>query len=203
VIIAVASAGLVANSTPSGIPAAAQRPGSEVQDRGRYSARSISACPRVARIGQVHRDLGVLDPPGGAGVLALHADRAGAFLQVPGLVHHQHRARVGERVHHVAAQVIADGVGVPHRAGEQMLQTVRGQVAAVLGDRPAVLAVQPGQQPQHQPGRVPQRLVTGEPRRDAINHRAERRPPTVRIYPVCHGYRGVSVVPHKHRMIAR
>lgn len=31
----------------------------------------------------VDRDLGVLDPPGGAGVLALHPDRAHAFLQVP------------------------------------------------------------------------------------------------------------------------
>jgi len=38
----------VANAACPGIPAASQRPGSPVQDFGRYSSRSISACPRGA-----------------------------------------------------------------------------------------------------------------------------------------------------------
>ena len=44
-IMARASFGLVANTVPGGMPAAARRAGSAVQDPGRYSSRSISACP--------------------------------------------------------------------------------------------------------------------------------------------------------------
>jgi hypothetical protein len=43
-----ASAGLVANAVPSGTPAAQHRAGSDVQDRGRYSARSMNAVPAGA-----------------------------------------------------------------------------------------------------------------------------------------------------------
>src|SRR6185369_17315780 len=38
------------------------------------------------RVGQIDRDLGVLDPPGGAAVLALHPHRRGALLDVAGLI---------------------------------------------------------------------------------------------------------------------
>jgi len=44
--------------------------------------------PRLARLHQVDRDLGVLDPPGSPGVLTLHPNGSGALLQVAGLVHH-------------------------------------------------------------------------------------------------------------------
>jgi hypothetical protein len=50
--------------------------------------------PGRGRIAQVDRDLGVLDPPGRAGVLPLHRGSAGALLQVTGIVDHQHRIRV-------------------------------------------------------------------------------------------------------------
>jgi hypothetical protein len=49
-----------------------------------------------AGIGQIDRDLGVLDSPGGTGVLALHPDRAHALLQIAGLVDHQHRVGVSQ-----------------------------------------------------------------------------------------------------------
>jgi hypothetical protein len=68
--------------------------------------------PPAGGVGEEHRDLGVLDPPGGAGVLALHPDRMGALLQIAGLVD-QHRVGVGEGVGGVAAQVIAHRIGVP------------------------------------------------------------------------------------------
>ena len=45
-------------------------------------------------VAEVDSDLGVLDPPGRAGVLPLHPRRGGAFLQVTGLIGHQHRIRV-------------------------------------------------------------------------------------------------------------
>jgi hypothetical protein len=47
-IITLASAGLVANAVPAGTPAAAQRPGAETQDQGRYNARSMNADPAGA-----------------------------------------------------------------------------------------------------------------------------------------------------------
>ena len=64
-------------------------------------------------------------------------------------------------------------------------------VTGVLGDRPAVLPVQPGEHPQHQPGGVAQRLVPGEQRRDPVHHLTERRLPPASIYAVSRGHRGV------------
>jgi len=113
--------------------------------RPRQVERAVDQRMAAARsVGEEDRDLGVLDPSRGAGVLPLHPDRLLALLQIAGLVHHQHRARISEGVGDVAAQIIAHRVGVPLRTGQQMLQAVRGQVTAVLGDRPAVLAIQTG-----------------------------------------------------------
>ena len=50
--------------------------------------------PARGRVPEVDRDLGVFDPPGRAGVLPLHPGRGGAFLQVTGLISHQHSIRV-------------------------------------------------------------------------------------------------------------
>jgi hypothetical protein len=44
----------------------------------------------------VHGELAVLDLPGGAGVLPLHADGVPALLQVTGLIDDQHRIGVAE-----------------------------------------------------------------------------------------------------------
>ena len=52
--------------------------------------------PPWAGVGEEHPDLAVLDPPGGARVLALHPGRLGALLEEPGLIHHQHPARVAQ-----------------------------------------------------------------------------------------------------------
>ncbi len=114
--------------------------GSSHQDVGRYRARSTSACPGRGGVGRVDRDLRVLDPARGTDLLAVHPDRRGALLQVPGLVDHEHRARIGEVVQHVAAYVVPGPVGVPGRMRKQVLQPMRTRVTGVLGNRPAVLA---------------------------------------------------------------
>ena len=59
---------------------------------------------------QIHCDLGVLDPTGGAGVLPLHPDSARALLQISGFVNHQNPGRVVEGSTHIAAQIVADRV---------------------------------------------------------------------------------------------
>jgi hypothetical protein len=51
-----------------------------------------------AGVGHVHRDLTVLDPAGGAGVLALHTNSFGSLLHIACLIDHQHRIRISERV---------------------------------------------------------------------------------------------------------
>ncbi|MBB5999982.1 hypothetical protein HNR25_003733 [Streptomonospora salina] len=69
-------------------------------------------------VAEVDRDLGVLDTPGGAGVLALDADGFGAFLQVAGLVQDQDRVVVAQVGAGVGAQV-GDQSGLVHvGAGE-------------------------------------------------------------------------------------
>ncbi len=140
-------------------------------------------------IGQVDRDLGVLDPPGGAGVLALHAHRAVALLQVTGLVEHQHRVEVAQGSDDVVTQIVADTVGVPARPRQQILHAVRIGLAGVLSDRPAVLPRQVGQQPQHEPPDPPPGLDPGEPSSHPAQQPVGLNVPAVWSYAVARGHR--------------
>ena len=145
--------------------------------------------PARAGVGQVDRDLGVLDPPGGAGVLALDPDRARALLQVAGLVDHQHRVAVSEAGGDVVAQVIADPVGVPRGSAEQVLHAVRVRVAGVFGDAPAVLPRQVSQQPEQEPAGAAAGLHPGEPPGHPVEEPVGLGPPAVGFYAVAHGHR--------------
>ncbi|QKG23899.1 hypothetical protein ACTIVE_5542 [Actinomadura verrucosospora] len=145
--------------------------------------------PERGGVGEVDGDLTVLDASGGAGVLALHAHRVRALLQIASLVHDQHRVLVVQVLDDEAAQVIAYRVCIPPGPGQQVLQTVRVGVPGVLGERPAVLARQVRQQPEHQrPGPAPG-FDLAEPSRDATHQDLERFLPAPRIYPVTRGHR--------------
>jgi hypothetical protein len=98
--------------------------------------------PAAGGIGQIHRDLGVLDAARGARILTLHPDTVAALLDIPSLVDHQDRARVAEGVDDVITQIIAHTIGVPTGPRQQVLQPIRRARATMLGDRPAILAVQ-------------------------------------------------------------
>jgi hypothetical protein len=76
-----------------------------------------------------------------ARVLTLHPDRGRALLEEPGLVHHQHRAWIAQVLQDVGAQIIADQVGIPLGGGQQPLHPIRGGLAGVLGQLPAVFPV--------------------------------------------------------------
>jgi len=147
--------------------------------------------------------LGVLDAARGAAVLALHPDAVHALLDVAGLVDHQDRTRIAKRVDDVIAQIIPHGVGVPTGPCQQVLQPVRTDRAAVLGDGPAILAVQTRDHASHEFARTAQRLVTTKTRRDAIQYRRELRPPPVRVYAVSRGDRGIFRCVHKLRTMPR
>jgi hypothetical protein len=156
------------------------------------------AVPGTGGIGQVDGDLGVVDLAGGAGVLALHPDRPGALFQIPRLVDHQHRLGVGQVLDQGVTHVIADGVLVPGRPSQQVLQAVRGRLAGVLGDRPAVLPGQVSQQPEHQRPRMPPRLHTRKPACDPAQQLLQSRLPAGRInlYAVACGHRPIFGCSH-------
>ncbi|MDQ0956459.1 hypothetical protein QFZ66_000337 [Streptomyces sp. B4I13] len=109
--------------------------------------------PPRAGVDEVDGDLGILDPPGRSGVLPLLSAGMGALLHVAGLVDDQHRGLVVEVLDDVFAHVVAGGVGIPRGPAQQMLHDVRAGLPGPLRDRPAVLAWQLRQQPQHQPPR--------------------------------------------------
>jgi hypothetical protein len=122
--------------------------------------------PGTGGVGQVDGDLGVVDLAGGADVLALHPHRVSALLEVASLVDHQHRGPVSQVLQQVVADVVVDPVVVPDRSGQQVLQTVRGGLTGVLGERPAVLSGQVGQQPEHERPGASSWLDPAEPARD-------------------------------------
>jgi hypothetical protein len=154
--------------------------------------------PGIAGVDQVDRDLGVLDPSGGAGVLVLHPNRPGALLEVARLVDDQHGVRLAEVLDQVGAEVVADAVLVPDRPGQQVLHPVRAGVAGVLGERPAVLARQVGQQPAHERPGSPARLHPRKPARDPAQQLVQSCLPAGRInpYAVAGGHRLSLGCPH-------
>jgi hypothetical protein len=157
-------------------------------------------CP--AGVHQVDRDLGVLDPPSGAGVLALDPNGRRPLLEIAGLVHHQHRLGVAEVLDHIGAHVVADRVVVPDRPGQQVLHPVGVGVAGVLGDRPAVLARQIGQQPQHECPGMPAWLYPAKPARDPAQQLLQPCPPPGRGYAVACGHRLIFGCRHNTRSSA-
>jgi hypothetical protein len=68
--------------------------------------------------------------------------------------------------HEIATDVVADGVGIPDRPGQQMLHAVRAGFPGMLGERPAVLPRQLGQQPGDERPDPPPRLHPSEPAGD-------------------------------------
>src|SRR3954447_2245933 len=99
-------------------------------------------------------DLGILDPPSAAAVLPLHPDRVRSLFTSPVSSITNTACRVGEMVDDVVAGLLRHPVRVPDSPGQQVLRAVRTGVAGVLGDRPAVLARQIGQQPGQEPAPV-------------------------------------------------
>lgn len=90
-------------------------------------------------------------------------------------------------VQDVAAHVVAHRLCFPDRPGQQVLQPVRAGVPGMLGDRPAVLALQRRDKPRAQVRRTSQRLTPGEPARDPSQRGPELRTPPISVYAVSRG----------------
>jgi hypothetical protein len=157
--------------------------------------------PCIGGVDEVDRDLGVLDSPGGAGVLALHPSGGGALLEITGLVHHQHRLGVAEVFDNVVADVIAHLVLVPHRPAQQVMHPVRVGVAGVLGDRPAVLAWQVRQESEHERPGARSWLHPAKPARDPGQQLLQPCLPSggIYVYAVARGHRLIFGCSHNTR----
>src|SRR3954470_24201521 len=83
----------------------------------------------------------------------------------------------------VVAQVLTDPVGVPDRPGQQMLHAIRRGLAGMLGECPAVLARQVGQQREQEPADPTPPLDPGEPAGDPIQQLVHACRPASRPYP--------------------
>jgi hypothetical protein len=126
----------------------------------------------------------------------LHADRVPALLHIPGLIDDQHRPGITQVLNHVGPQVCLNPVGVPDGAGQQVLHAIGRAVAGVLGDRPAVLPRQVGQQPQQESADPAPALDPGEPAGDPIGQLIDARRPAGRPYPGPRDHRGTVRCPH-------
>ena len=155
--------------------------------------------PGRGRIPQVDRDLRVLDPARGAGVLPLYARRGGPLLQVTGLINDQHRPRVAEVPGDVAAHVVTDPFGIPLGPGQQVLHPVRRGIAGVLGERPAVHPRQLRQQPQRERPRPPPRLRPAETGPGPDHQLIQYSQPPARVYAGASGHQKVITSRHKPR----
>jgi hypothetical protein len=110
----------------------------------------------------------------GAGILPGDATRLRTLLEKAGLIDDQHTARlVAEMVDDIIAQIIAHRVSVPDGSIQQALHALCPQLAARLGQLPAVLALDAVQQAdQVAPGTIAH-LQTGEATSDPLMQRVQ------------------------------
>jgi hypothetical protein len=91
-----------------------------------------------ARITQKDPDLAVLDLAGRAAIWPGHAGRVLPCFQKSRLVDDQHAVRVPQMLDHIAAQLIAHGLGLPQGAAQQVLKAIGRGIAGHFGQWPAV-----------------------------------------------------------------
>jgi len=100
-----------------------------------------------------------------------------ALLEEAGLVDHQHRVRVGQRLQRVVAHDVAQRLRVPAATAEDGLLPPRPGVARRLGAHPAGLAPLVTQQPIQKQPRRSRRPVLREQGPQARLHVPKRRRP--------------------------
>ncbi len=105
-----------------------------------------------------------------------------SLLQIARFVDDQRRLWVTKMLDNVVTDVVAHRVLVPLRPRQQVLHPIRGGVASMLGDRPAVLARQVGQQPAHERPGPPAQVHPAKPASDPTQQLVEQLLPAGRVY---------------------
>src|SRR5829696_3604047 len=101
---------------------------------------------------------------------------------------HQDRVVITQVLDHVGAQIIAERIGVPVNAREERLHAVWRVVAGRLGEVPAVLPLQGGQQALKISQGTSARLRTPEPRGNPPGNRLQLLSPVLGFAPARHGF---------------
>jgi hypothetical protein len=119
-----------------------------------------------------------------------------ALLQIPRLIDDQDPVGGAEMIDDEATQLAGDRIGVPHRAGQQLLHPPRPGLTGLLGQRPAVLRplqAQQGQQHRAQPGPG---LPAPDMPTDAFQQVIDVAAPSCGPYSVARGHRRGVRCPH-------
>src|SRR5215212_5820315 len=141
----------------------------------------------AASIGEKDADLAVLDAPRRAGGLALDPGRLGTLLEKASLIQHQDRVVVTQMLDHIGAQIIAERISVPVNAREELLHAVWRGVAGRLGEVPAILPLQGGQQALKISQGASARLRAPEPQGNPPGNRLQLLSPVLGFAPARHG----------------
>jgi len=86
-------------------------------------------------------------------------------------------------------EIVPDTVGVPARAGQEVLHAIWIGIPGVLGNAPTVLARQIRQQGPHEPPGSATGLHPGEPARHPIEQLVGLGRPPDSLYAMAHGHR--------------
>jgi hypothetical protein len=106
------------------------------------------------------------------------------------------RPRIHDLRHTFAVNIL---IGlVPQRPAQQVLHPIRAGIAGVLGDRPAVLAWQVGQQATHERPGPPPQIHPAKPTRDPTQQLVQQLLPPggIYVYAVACGHRLIFGCPH-------
>ena len=95
--------------------------------------------PVPGHIGREHADLAVGDLARRPRILPAHTAGALALLEKAGLVDHQNRIRIGQRLDHVVAHEIAKRIWVPASTAEKSLLAPGARITGSFRPHPARL----------------------------------------------------------------
>lgn len=85
--------------------------------------------------------LAVLNPAGGARVLALNPHGLGSFFEEPGLIDNQDRIIRSQVFAGIADQFISQLMGIPPGSAQKSLKTIGTVLSQILGQLPTVLSI--------------------------------------------------------------
>src|SRR5262249_23428779 len=151
-----------------------------------------------SRIGQTYPNLTIFHTTGGPTILARHARRPLAFFDKARLLDDQHALRSPERLDHIGTQSVTEGIGVPDRPSQQMLDAVWGRFAMHFGHFPTLFALERAQQATHiRPGTPPNLASGALGPNPSLHLRLPQRPRTYRLQGHI-AWTGTRLLPHFH-----
>ena len=102
--------------------------------------------PPAAGIGKKHADLAILDTSGSAAILPCHPGRFAALFEKTGLIDGEDAIIGAQMRDHIIAAQIAGRIRLPYGPAQHPLGTPRTRITDLLGQLPAVFALDRAQQ---------------------------------------------------------